>query len=1407
MRKIIFPTFVLILITSLPLVAAELPPHLLRERPAGAPKLDISHYDRIDAALLREGTVRVILRVTPPPELVDGFGLESNIRAPDGITRQRQAITRKQQRLLTRVSQKHAATAKRFDFIPYMALEVDSDEFSALAASPDLELIQEDSVVYPTLIQSVPLIGGIGGSFGGYTGSGQNVAILDTGVDGAHPFLAGKVVSEACYSTTYSPYAITPLCPNGQETMIGSGAGVNCSGALPGCYHGTHVAGIAAGANAGFSGVAKDAGIIAIQLFSRSDSASYCGGTAPCIMAFDSDIIAGLGRVYALKESYRIAAVNMSLGGGLYSGNCDEDEAATKAAIDALRSVGIATVIAGGNDASSTKISYPACISSAISVGATTKSDSVASYSNSASLLNLLAPGSSIYSSLPGAGYGYLSGTSMATPHVAGAWAVLKSAKPTATVTELLNALISTALPITDSRNHLVKPRIRLNAAVVSLLPPPTLRSTDPVDGATGVLVTGVIRATFGSAMKGETFTTATFKVNNGVIGSVAYDAVTATATFTPSLPLSPNTDYTATVTTGVTDAAGRAPAAAMSWSFTTQPPKILTVTSVNPAAGLSVTVAPPDLTGSGAGSTTFTRSYLPGISVTLTAPAIAGANTFNVWSGCDSYSGSSCAVTLSADRTVTATYVTQYRLTTGLSPAGSGTVLPVSGLFYPAGSIVNLSAVAAPGYLFSGWSGPVASPGNAVTTVTMDGPGSVMANFYPTVRTNVALAANGGVATASSVYSLNYPVAAVNNGDRKGVTWGSGGGWNDGTNNLYPDWVRITFAGARSIDEIDVFTLQDNLIAPVEPTADQTFTKYGITSFDVQCWDGASWVTVPGGSIRGNSLVRTTVTFPAVTTDRIRVQVNGSLGGYSRITEIEAYGAIAATNQPPTVALTFPAVGTTYVAPARVELTATASDPDGTVTRVEFYNGTTLLGSAAAAPYGFSWSSVPAGIYTLWARAYDNQGGSASSPAVTVTVTGSVARINVALAANGGVATASSVYSVNYPVAAVNNGDRKGVAWGSGGGWNDGTTNLYPDWVQITFAGAGSIDEIDVFTLQDNLIAPVEPTVDQTFTKYGITSFDVQCWDGSSWVTVPGGSIRGNSLVRTTVTFPAVTTDRIRVQVNGSLGGYSRITEIEAYGVIAATNQPPTVALTSPAVGATYVAPARVELTATASDPDGTVTTVEFYNGTTLLGSAAAPYGFSWSSVPAGIYTLWARAYDNQGGSASSSAVTVTVTGSVARTNVALAANGGVATASSVYSVNYPVAAVNNGDRKGVAWGSGGGWNDGTNNLYPDWVQITFAGARSIDEIDVFTLQDNLIAPVEPTADQTFTKYGITSFDVQCWDGSSWVTVPGGSIVGNSLIRTTVIFPAVTTDRIRVLVNSSLGGYSRITEIEAYAP
>jgi subtilisin len=449
---------------------------------------------RIPAAVTAQararGSVRVIVGLNV------AFTSES-ILGVAGVQSQRESIARAQTAVLSRMLRARTGSVRRFSSIPYLALQIDEADLQALAAAPEVTDIQIDAVAAPTLAESTPLIGATRAWAAGYTGVGSTVAIVDTGVDSSHPFLAGKVVSEACFSSTV-PGRSSAMCPNFGDTSTLPGSGGPCL--LPGCEHGTHVAGIAAGKGAAFSGVAPDASIISIQVFSSFDTADDCQTQpTPCLLSYTSDQIRGLEQIYTLRSTYNIAAVNMSLGGGLFTSPCDFDP--MKTMIDQLRAAGIATVIASGNNGSTTQISSPACISSAISVASTTDgtlkvADQVSVFSNTNQFLSLLAPGETIYSSTPGGAYLNLSGTSMAAPHVAGAWALMKSKRPSASVTDILNALVATGTPITDPGNGLIFPRIKVDAALATLPSPcdyavtPSWITVGPQAGTATITVT-----------------------------------------------------------------------------------------------------------------------------------------------------------------------------------------------------------------------------------------------------------------------------------------------------------------------------------------------------------------------------------------------------------------------------------------------------------------------------------------------------------------------------------------------------------------------------------------------------------------------------------------------------------------------------------------------------------------------------------------------------------------------------------------------------------------------------------------------------------------------------------------------------------------------------------------------------
>jgi subtilisin len=362
---------------------------------------------------------------------------------------------------------------RRFRTIPFFAADASPEALKRLEADPSVATIEEDAADAPSLAQSVPLVGAPPAWAAGFSASGWTVAVVDTGVDAFHPFLDGKVVSEACYSNAGGGAEGISLCPGGAPSSTAAGSASPCAGYAV-CEHGTHVAGIAAGRGGAFSGVGRDATVLAIQTYTGFPAGSpTCGGSA-CIVAFASDQILALERVLELRDTYRIAAVNMSLGGSVKfsdTASCDAANPSRKAAIDNLRSAGIATVISSGNSGYVDGLAAPACISSAIAVGSTTKADVMSSFSNAAPFLSLLAPGESIVSSVPGGGFASLSGTSLAAPHVAGAWAVLKQRRPGASVAEIRAALRGTGLPIADERSagSPVFPRIRIDQAIAAL--------------------------------------------------------------------------------------------------------------------------------------------------------------------------------------------------------------------------------------------------------------------------------------------------------------------------------------------------------------------------------------------------------------------------------------------------------------------------------------------------------------------------------------------------------------------------------------------------------------------------------------------------------------------------------------------------------------------------------------------------------------------------------------------------------------------------------------------------------------------------------------------------------------------------------------------------------------------------
>jgi UDP-glucose 4-epimerase len=377
-------------------------------------------------------------------------------------------------------------------------------------------------------------------------------------------------------------------------------------------------------------------------------------------------------------------------------------------------------------------------------------------------------------------------------------------------------------------------------------------------------------------------------------------------------------------------------------------------------------------------------------------------------------------------------------------------------------------------------------------------------------------------------------------------------------------------------------------------------------------------------------------------------------------------------TNQPPTVSLTAPANSATFTAPASITISADATDPDGSITRVEFFNGTTKLGESTTSPYSYSWSNVAAGTYSITARATDNQGATATSAARSVTVNSPANQPPaVSLTAPANSATFTAPASITISADATDpDGNITRVEFFNGiTKLGESTTTPYSyTWSNVA-AGTYSITAratdnqgatatSAARSVTVNSPANQPPTVSLTAPANNATFTTPASFTISADATDPDGSIirveffNGTTKLGESTTSPysyswnnvAAGTYSITARATDNQGATATSTA-RSVTVNSPANQPPAVSLTAPANSATFTAPASINISADATDPDGSITRVEFFNGTTKLGeSTTSPYSYSWSNVAAGTYSITARATDNQGATATSAVRSVTV-------------------------------------------------------------------------------------------------------------------------------------------------------------------
>ena len=284
------------------------------------------------------------------------------------------------------------------------AAEMTEDEALALSDDPRVQFVEEDGVMTADATQTGAPWGldridqrdrPLNGTYNyNWTGSGVRVYVIDTGIRTTHTQFGGRA------SAVFD---------------VNGGNGQDCNG------HGTHVAGTVGGST---YGVAKSALLRGVKVFQCANTTST------------SNIIAGVNWVTANRILPAVA--NMSVGGGASS--------SMDTAVNNLINSGVTVAVAAGNESGVDACTRsPARVAAAITVGSTTSTDARSSFSNIGACLDLFAPGSSIPSSwyTSDTATATLSGTSMASPHVAGAAALYKQANPSATPATIRNALVN----------------------------------------------------------------------------------------------------------------------------------------------------------------------------------------------------------------------------------------------------------------------------------------------------------------------------------------------------------------------------------------------------------------------------------------------------------------------------------------------------------------------------------------------------------------------------------------------------------------------------------------------------------------------------------------------------------------------------------------------------------------------------------------------------------------------------------------------------------------------------------------------------------------------------------------------------------------------------------------------------
>jgi len=496
--------------------------------------------------------------------------------------------------------------------------------------------------------------------------------------------------------------------------------------------------------------------------------------------------------------------------------------------------------------------------------------------------------------------------------------------------------------------------------------------------------------------------------------------------------------------------------------------------------------------------------------------------------------------------------------------------------------------------------------------------------------------------------------------------------------------------------------------------------------------------------------------------------------------------------NVSPTVALTAPANNSSVASGTAITVSANAADSDGTISKVEFYDGATLLGTDTTSPYSISWTNAAVGNHTLTAKATDNGNAITTSGAVTVTITGTSTPPSTS-----GILSQGKPTSQSSTLAQPQRGEAYRAVDGNTNGawqWNSDTNSLSHTasetesqaWWQVDLGVSATISQVKLWNRTEccgerlaNFYVFVSTTdmtgrtlaqltADSTVSKQQVSSLN-----GAASLVLTMGNVTGRY---------------VRVQLAGT--GYLSLAEVEVYGTTGSTPPPPanvnpTVSLTAPTNNGSVATGTAITVSANAADSDGSISKVEFYNGTTLIGTdTTSPYSISWSNAAVGAHSLTAKATDNANAVTTSAVVSFSVTAGSGGGTASLLSQGKVTTQSTTLQFGDARRAVDGNTNGAWQWSN----QDATNSLSHTasetesqaWWQVDLGASATISQVKLWNRTDccdtrlnNFYVFVSTTdmtgrtlaqlnADSTVTKQQVSSLN-----GAASLVLTMGNVTG----------------------------------------